>query len=574
MNLLKIESDLKSFKTINFKPTGLNIILGDDPINASEEGGSNGVGKTLSLGIFHHCMGAKNSIPKIASKMPKKTFTLHYHFNNNHNSITRSALGNEIQVNKNNYKISAFREYLNSSGFFYIPENSEYLTFRSLIKRFARLTKKDCDHPLHTESEKDYPALLNSLHLLGLDISLAIQKKKLKNDLDSITQELNTFKNSDTIKSLILNGKNPKIQLDKTLSEIEALQEKLDNFEVVEDFKEIEKEANNLKNIILKNEREISILEFNKKNILKSLEVTPDISKQDLIEMYEGLESIFKPEILKHFDAVEKFHNTIAENREIRLKNEILEIDNKISKINDLNKLNIKNQQDKINYLQGKSALDEYTTMAKTLVELKNTYNTVSNFLTLETGLNKKKFNIQEQMIQEDRRTLDFIECSPLTDKDQLFKEIISHLYDNAAAGIILENNTGINQLRYNLKIEIDGADSDGIDNARILAFDILNLLHGSNHNINFVWHDNRLFADINPKSRALWFKFILSKLKNTNKQYIASLNNENLLSMREYLTVEEYREIENSIILNLKGDKPENKLLGIQLENYIDDEE
>ncbi|EPF6052377.1 DUF2326 domain-containing protein, partial [Acinetobacter baumannii] len=210
----------------------------------------------------------------------------------------------------------------------------------------------------------------------------------------------------------------------------------------------------------------------------------------------------------------------------------------------------------------------------KTLVELKNTYNTVSNFLTLETGLNKKKFNIQEQMIQEDRRTLDFIECSPLTDKDQLFKEIISHLYDNAAAGIILENNTGINQLRYNLKIEIDGADSDGIDNARILAFDILNLFHGSNHNINFVWHDNRLFADINPKSRALWFKFILGKLKNTNKQYIASLNNENLLSMREYLTVEEYREIENSIILNLKGDKPENKLLGIQLENYIDDEE
>ncbi len=572
MNLLKIESDLKSFKTINFKPTGLNIILGDDPIDASQDGGSNGVGKTLSLGIFHHCIGSQNSIPKLSNKMPKKIFKLHYEFNEYKNIISRNALGNEITVNQKNYKISTFREYLNSCGFFYIPENSEYLTFRSLIKRFARLTKKDCDHPLHTESENEYPALLNSLHLLGLDISLAINKKKLKTNLDSINNELKTFKNSEIIKSLVLNGKNPKLQLDKTLHEIELLQNKLDKFQVVDDFKEIEKEANVLKNIISSNEKEISILEFNKKNILKSLDITPDISKQDLQEMYNGLENIFKPEILKHFDAVENFHNTIAKNREVRLKNDIIEIDNKIKKITNENRENLKKQQEKINYLQGKSALDEYTTIANKLTELKNTYNTVNNFLNLETRLNKRKFDIQEDMIKEDRRTLDFIESNPLNEKDQIFKDIINQLYDNSAAGIILQNNTGINQRRYDLKVEIDGADSDGIDNARILAFDILNLFYGSNHNINFLWHDNRLFADINPKARASWFKFILSELKSTNKQYIASLNNENLISMKEYLSPKEYSEIESCIILNLKGDRPENKLLGIQIENYIEE--
>ncbi len=94
MNLLKIESDLKSFKTINFKPTGLNIILGDDPIDASQDGGSNGVGKTLSLGIFHHCIGSQNSIPKLSNKMPKKIFKLHYEFNEYKNIISRNAVGN------------------------------------------------------------------------------------------------------------------------------------------------------------------------------------------------------------------------------------------------------------------------------------------------------------------------------------------------------------------------------------------------------------------------------------------------------------------------------------------------
>lgn len=571
MNLLKIESDLQSFKTIDFRPTGLNIILGDDPINAEEEGGSNGVGKTLSLGIFHHCIGAKNSIPKISSKMPKTIFTLHYNFNNSKNSITRNSLGNEITANKKEYKIKAFRDYLNTAGFFYIPEDSEFLSFRTLIKRFARLSKKDCDHPLQTDSETDYQSLINSLHLLGTNISLVIKKKKLKHDLDLISQELKTFKSSTAIKSLILNGKNPKLQLDKTLTEIEILQKKLDNFEIVDDFKTIEKEANNLKNIILNNEKEISVLNFSKNNILKSLEISPDISKQDLEEMYNGLESIFKPEILKHFDAVEEFHNTIAQNRENRLRDEIINIDNQISKLIELNKINQKNQQEKINYLQGKSALDEYTAMANNLVELKNTYETVNNFLNLETRLNKQKFDIQEDMIKEDRRTLEYIQSNPLAEKDNIFKKIINELYENSAAGIILENNTGINQIRYDLKVEIDGADSDGIDNARVLAFDILNLFHGSNHNINFVWHDNRLFADINPKARASWFKFILKKLASTNKQYIASLNKENLLSMKEYLSPEEYSEITDCIILYLKGDKPENKLLGVQIENYVE---
>lgn len=398
-----------------------------------------------------------------------------------------------------------------------------------------------------------------------------MRKKKLKNDLDSISQELKTFKSSTAIKSLVLNGKNPKIQLDKTLNEIKILQNKLENFEIVDDFKIIEKEASYLKNLISKNEREISVLNFSKNNIQKSLKISPDISKQDLQEMYNGLESIFKPEILKHFDAVEKFHNTISKNREKRLKDEIINIENQISGLLALNEVNLKNQQEKMNYLQGKSALDEYTTMANSLVELKNTYETVNNFLNLETRLNKQKFDIQEDMIKEDRRTLDYIESNPLIEKDHVFKKIINELYDDAAAGILLENNTGTNQIRYDLKVEIDGADSDGIDNARVLAFDILNLFHGSNHSINFVWHDNRLFADINPKARASWFKFILKKLESTNKQYIASLNKENLLSMKEYLTPEEYTEITNCIILHLKGDKPENKLLGVQIENYVE---
>lgn len=572
MKLLQIESSLETFKTISFNPKGLSIILGDDSLSAAEEGSSNGVGKTLSLGIFHHCMGASDSIPKISKKMPKRNFKLTYEIENEKRSITRNALGNEITLNNNKtIKIGTLRTYLNECGAFYIPENSEYISFRTLIKRFSRLTKKDCDHPLFVEKESEYQALINSLHLLGVDISLVISKKALKTKLDNISQELKSFKNSEIIKNLILNGKNPKIQLDKTLHDIKILEEKLINFEIAEDFKIIEKEANNLKKIISNNEHQISILDFNKRNLIKSLEITPDISKQDLFTMYQGLKNIFNEDILKHFDAVEVFHETIARNRQLRLKNELLKIETQIIDLKKINDLNLKNQTEKLQYLQGKNALDEYTAIANSLVELKNNFEIVNNYLNHENNLNKQKIDIQELMIKEDRRALEFIQFDPLHNLDGIFKDIINHLYDNTASGIIIENNTGINQLRYDLKIEIDGNDSDGIDNARVLAFDILNLFHGSNHNINFLWHDNRIFADISPKARAGWFKYILKKFNNSNKQYIATLNNENLQSMKEYLTIEDFKTLENSIVLNLKGDIPENKLLGVQLDNFVD---
>jgi len=89
----------------------------------------------------------------------------------------------------------------------------------------------------------------------------------------------------------------------------------------------------------------------------------------------------------------------------------------------------------------------------------------------------------------------------------------------------------------------------------------------GQNHSMRFLWHDNRLFANLERRARANWFKIVLESLKATGKQYIASLNQENYEAMLDYFSDEEKEIIEDSVILRLDANKPEQKLLGIQFD-------
>jgi hypothetical protein len=53
--------------------------------------------------------------------------------------------------------------------------------------------------------------------------------------------------------------------------------------------------------------------------------------------------------------------------------------------------------------------------------------------------------------------------------------------------------------------------------------------------------------------------------LPGTGKQYVASINTENFDAMRDNVETDQWKVLENAVVLTLRGDKPENKLLGIQ---------
>lgn len=215
--------------------------------------------------------------------------------------------------------------------------------------------------------------------------------------------------------------------------------------------------------------------------------------------------------------------------------------------------------------MQGKKALDEYAALAKHVASLEEERDRLKAFLELEATLDLRIQEIRERRVADDRRTAEYLRNKPYSEISKRFSSLARMLYPNDPAGIDIENNTGDNQVRYDIAVQIEGDDADGINSARILCFDWTFYMYGANHTMDFLWHDNRLFAHMDPNPRAAWFSYVMRTLTETKKQYIASLNTENLDSMKECMTEEDWSALTDSIQLKLHGDKPENKLLGIQ---------
>ena len=75
------------------------------------------------------------------------------------------------------------------------------------------------------------------------------------------------------------------------------------------------------------------------------------------------------------------------------------------------------------------------------------------------------------------------------------------------------------------------------------------------------------MFSDIDPRQRAILLQLAHKLTKEYGKQYIATINEDQLISLKDVLAAEEFEEILGTVTLELKDDSPESKLLGVQID-------
>jgi uncharacterized protein YydD (DUF2326 family) len=134
-------------------------------------------------------------------------------------------------------------------------------------------------------------------------------------------------------------------------------------------------------------------------------------------------------------------------------------------------------------------------------------------------------------------------------------------------AGLSIENNDGDNQLRFNIDAKIESDTSDGINNVKIFCYDLTVLFKGHNHNMNFIFHDSRLFDGIDERQKAEIFRIVAEKFIGSNKQYIATVNQNQLDEIKKQLKEDEYKEIIRNTVLTLTDENSSAKLLGISVD-------
>lgn len=147
----------------------------------------------------------------------------------------------------------------------------------------------------------------------------------------------------------------------------------------------------------------------------------------------------------------------------------------------------------------------------------------------------------------------------------EYFRVLAKLFYPSSLSGITVKNNNAPNQTRYDIEAKIQSDSSDGVNSVKLFCYDVTILMQENNHTMDFIFHDSRLFSDIDETHCNELFKIVQDRF--LDKQYIASINQNQLntlsASMKKFV-------IDNTI-QELTDDSDNGKLLGITVELEYD---
>lgn len=565
MKLIALTCDKASFQPLIFRPQGLSIIVGDA---AEREGSANGVGKTLALRLVHHCLGARRD-STIAQGVGKWRFALEFELTDGTHRIERNGDGSDISLDGQSKTERQLLAWLDERGPFVLPKDpqeSKWLSFRALYRRFARRERDDCSDPVRLGQELAHEALARTLYLLGADVSLVLRKASLRERWLEIDDQLKLIKSADArLRELLASGMSVQTQIDDLHERIQALQQRLDQMQIAEDYEAIRQEADALTARIRAIETRMAQIDFQLAGIERMLARRPDVTREALLGFYEGLQHVFRPEALARFQDVEQFHRSLAEQRERRLNRDKVQLENERQSLQAQRQEVARRRDAALAFLGQRHAIGDYMAVAERLAIMRADLERLRRYGDVQTRLNEERLQLSELMVKDNQRANDYIQSRPLEWADRIYRDLIRSLYPNEAAGISLVNDTGNNKQRYQLKVEVQGQGSDGINAVRVMAFDWLIYRHGAHHAMRHLWHDNRLFDHVDPNQRAAWLRRVSAELARSDMQYIVSINTENFESARAQLNGEASI-LDEAVIVRLRGDEDRHKLLGVRI--------
>jgi len=473
-------------------------------------------------------------------------------------------------LNDKEQSIDKFNKEMGSLCFS-IPNDISVLSFRSLIPFFIRPKREfyiDCKIP--GKSGTDYHILLKNAFLLGLDITLVQKKFEIKKEQDRIKQLENNFKNDSLLRDFFTGNKDVSLTLVDLDDRIKRLDDDLNAFKVAEDYYEVQKEADKVEKEAFTLNNKIIMLQNNIDNIDKSLTITPDMNKESVRAVYNESQIHFPDALVKTLNNLEGFYENLISNRKKRL----LEQQNKLKleiaeKKEGAEKLRAK--LDKLlQYLGEHRAIDLFIKLGNESAELKMERDNLKKYQTLQASYKTKQRQTEKERILLNENTDQYLSKieSETTALRDYFRTLAKIFYPKSIVGLTIETNEGENQLQFTIDPKIESDDSDGINHVKIFCYDLTILFKGQNHKINFIFHDSRLFDGTDERQKTEMFRIMNRYFSKSGKQYIATVNQNQLEEIKKHLSEAEVEEIiTRNTILYLTDDAESGKLLGTTID-------
>lgn len=572
MKLISLTCNQQSFKPLYFNSKGLSFIAGQqkNPDEVNQRMTYNGVGKSLSIYLIHFCLGASVN-ESLETALPKWEFELTFEINHiRYVSKRNTSTQTKIILNNEELQYKKFNDRLQELVF-EIEEPVSGLKFRPLISRFIRPSRASYqDYASVRKTPPPYENLVINGFLLGLNVNLIKRKHDLKVQLDKALESKKRLSKEPIFTEYFTQDKNPDIELRDLQEEIERLEREIRDFQVAENYYDVERLANEKKQELQLLKNKAIVLENAIGNINISLEERPDISLQKVVNLYNSVSQKLSEKVVKELSEVTQFHENLVNNRIKRLASEKESLQTLLRQLNQEIETSSKEVDEFLTYLGTHGALDELVKLSSFVNDLKSKAQKIIDFKEFQNYYDNQIQITKNDMGIENARSSQYLtEVKELLDKNMdAFRMFSRRFYAKKPGGLTVQNNIGENKIRFSINAEIEDDASDGINEVKIFCFDMTILSRKQNHDINFLVHDSRLYSDMDPRQRATLFQIVHEYTKSHDAQYIATINQDQIDSVKELLSEDEFKDIfsNKNIILQLTDDDENGKLLGKQV--------
>lgn len=349
----ELKSDLESFKSLTFGP-GLNVILADKSPDATDLQSRNGAGKTSLVELVHFLFGADAKPRSIfrSEALSGWTFSASVDIGERTCSISRSGKrSNRVQIDGDigGWPVAGQSELLNSSHQFTNDQWKEALgalwfglpadtaadrfrpTFRSLFSFVARRQESGgFQQPMqHSTMQQRWDRQATVCYLIGLDSTLPGRFQELHNQ-EKLAKDLRRAATSGELGRYF--GRAAELRTQLTLADARAdrLRKQLDEFQVVSEYRELEREASEITGQI----NELNVENIVDQDLIRELRgslATEDApANRDLTKLYDEVGIVLPDLPRRRIEEVDRFHRTVVENRRSHLGSEITSAEQRI----------------------------------------------------------------------------------------------------------------------------------------------------------------------------------------------------------------------------------------------------
>jgi uncharacterized protein YydD (DUF2326 family) len=541
---------MPTFKELRFGRT-LNVLMSDKSEDATAKQTRNGAGKTSLLEIIHFLCAGDCTEDSIFLLPELRNFRFGMEFDLGGSVVTVQRGGENpkevIVAGANTAAWPILPEMSSETGEGVLPIRSwerilgHFMfkldslgkgygtygpTFRSLFSYFVRRSPGGFSEPhVYFIQSKPVAWQVAVTYLLGLDWTIPQEWQVVRDEEDEIRKLKSAVGEGDLAEIV---GKKAELRSDIATREIalERFQARIENFQVLPDFRQYEERANELTTQLAEmlNQNALDLALASNLETAIAEERAPEIA--DLDRMYKEAGVVLASQTLRRFDEVRSFHESVISNRRTYLSAELAAVQRRIANRNLTIDTLDGERQAALRLLRSHGALDQFSKLqaefGKRTAELELQRKRFTAAEKIEGGLAKLKIRRQQLFL---RLQQDYSEQrSTLNSAIVAFQDISKRLYETPAQFRPTETNNG-----PQFKIEVQGERSPGISHMQIFCFDLMLTQIAAAHGIGpgFLVHDSHLFDPVDARQVGIALQLGLEVSEQTGVQYITTFNSD-----------------------------------------------